>query len=124
LYAIDTEEIVDPERYLPLTPPVFQVLLALADGEKHGYAILKEVETRTDGAVRLSTGTLYAIIKRLLIDGAIEETASRIDGDDERRRYYRLTPFGRKVAAAEASRMEDLVTSARRKRLIGKPRIV
>jgi DNA-binding PadR family transcriptional regulator len=102
---------------------MFHVLLALADGEKHGYAILKEVETRTNGAVRLSTGTLYAIIKRLVTDGAIEETASRIDGDDERRRYYRLTTFGRKVAAAEASRMADLVTSARRKRLIGKPRL-
>ena len=114
---------MDPESYLPLTPPVFQVLLALADGEKHGYAILKEVDTRSNGAVRLSTGTLYAIIKRLLTDGAIEETASRIDGDDERRRYYRLTTLGRRIAAAEASRMADLVTSARRKRLIGKPRL-
>jgi DNA-binding PadR family transcriptional regulator len=115
---------VDPAEYLPLTPPGFQVMLALADGEKHGYAILKEVETRTAGKVRLSTGTLYAIIKRLLTDGLIEETASRIDQDDERRRYYRLTDFGRKVATAEAERMAELVASARQKRLIRKPRPV
>jgi len=114
---------VDPAAYLPLTPPMFQVLLALADGEKHGYAILKEVETRTSGSVILSTGTLYAIIKRLLTDGIVEEIGSRIDDDDERRRYYRLTTFGRKVATAEAARLSDLVASARRKKLIGKPRL-
>jgi DNA-binding PadR family transcriptional regulator len=114
---------VDPAAYLPLTPPVFQVLLALADGEKHGYAILKEVDARTGGDFQLSTGTLYAIIKRLLTDGIIEEIGSRIDDDDERRRYYRLTALGRKVAAAEATRMAGLVASARRKRLIGKPRL-
>ena len=114
---------MDTADFLPLTPPVFQVLLALADGEKHGYAILKEVATRTGGSVELSTGTLYAIIKRLLTDGAIEEVGSRIDDDDERRRYYRLTAFGRKMAAAEAARMADLVASARRKKLIGKPRL-
>jgi DNA-binding PadR family transcriptional regulator len=114
---------VEPDDYLPLTPPVFQVLLALADTEKHGYAILKEVATRTGGGVQLSTGTLYAIIKRLLTDGVIEEIGSRIDDDDERRRYYRLTALGRKIAAAEAARMAELVASARRKRLIGKPRL-
>jgi len=113
---------LDPADYLPLTPQVFHVLLALADEEKHGYAILKEVETRTGGNVQLSTGTLYAIIKRLLMDGAIEEIGSRIDGDDERRRYYRLTALGRRIAAAEAARMSELVASARRKKLIGKPR--
>jgi DNA-binding PadR family transcriptional regulator len=115
---------MDPRDYLPLTPPGFQVLLALADGDKHGYAILKEVETRTAGKVRLSTGTLYAIIKRLLTDGLIEEVASRVREDDERRRYYRLSDFGRKVATAEAERMAELVASAHHKRLIRKPRIV
>lgn len=113
---------MDPADFLPLTPPVFQVLLALADEDRHGYAILKEVETRTGGSVQLSTGTLYAIIKRLLTDSLIEEVGSRIDDDDERRRYYRLTTLGRKVATAEATRMAELVLSARRKNLIGKLR--
>jgi DNA-binding PadR family transcriptional regulator len=108
----------DAEAYLPLTPPVFHVLIALADGEKHGYAILKEVEERTDGKVQLSSGTLYALIKRLLTDGLIEELEERPAVDDERRRYYRLTPFGRQVAAAEAERMEEMLTAAKQKRLI------
>jgi DNA-binding PadR family transcriptional regulator len=115
---------MDAAEYLPLTPPSFQVLLALADSEKHGYAILKEVETRTGGRVLLSTGTLYAIIRRLLTDGLIQESTRRPGEDDERRRYYRLTAFGRKVAVAEAERMEELVSSARLKRLIAKPRTV
>jgi|SRR5688572_31287490 DNA-binding PadR family transcriptional regulator len=106
------------EEYLPLTPPVFHVLLSLADGEKHGYAILKEVEERTAGKVQLSTGTLYAIIKRLLNDGLIQEIEERPDEDDERRRYYGLTEFGRQVAVAEAERMEDLLASARAKKLV------
>jgi DNA-binding PadR family transcriptional regulator len=112
--------------YLPLTPPVFHVLIALADGEKHGYAILREVEDRTGGKVRLSSGTLYAIIKRLLNDGLINETDERPneDEDDERRRYYGLTSFGRKVAAAEAERMEEMLSAARSKKLIRKPRTV
>jgi DNA-binding PadR family transcriptional regulator len=112
--------------YLPLTPPVFHVLIALADGEKHGYAILREVEDRTGGKVRLSSGTLYAIIKRLLNDGLINETDERPneDEDDERRRYYGLTSFGRRVAAAEAERMEEMLSAARSKKLIRKPRTV
>ena len=110
--------------YLPLTPPVFHVLIALADGKKHGYAILREVDERTDGKVRLSSGTLYAIIKRMLNDGLIEETEERPDEDDERRRYYGLTSFGRKVAAAEAERMEEMLAAARIKKLIRKPRTV
>jgi DNA-binding PadR family transcriptional regulator len=114
---------MEPAEYLPLTPPVFHVLLSLADGDKHGYAILKEVEDRTDGKVQLSTGTLYAIIKRLLNDGLIEETDERPDHDDERRRYYRMTVFGKKVAAAEAERMEEMIAAAREKRLIRKPRL-
>jgi DNA-binding PadR family transcriptional regulator len=106
----------DPAGVLPLTPALFHVLLSLADGEKHGYAILKEVEARTDGAVRLSTGTLYGIIKRLLADGMIRSSAA---GSDERRRAYRLTAFGHKVALAEAGRLRDLVRSAQAKKLLG-----
>ena len=112
----------DIESHLPLSPPVFHVLIALADGEKHGYAILKEVEERTASRVRLSSGTLYAIIKRLLNDGLITEIDERPDEDDERRRYYALTAFGRKVAAAEAQRMEDMLAGARTKKLIRKPK--
>src|SRR5215813_2625964 len=103
----------DVESQLPLSPPVFHVLIALADGEKHGYAILKEVEERTSSRVRLGSGTLYAIIKRLLSDGLIQEIDERPASDDERRRYYALTAFGRKVAAAEAQRMEEMVAAAR-----------
>jgi DNA-binding PadR family transcriptional regulator len=105
----------DPVESLPLTPALFHVLLSLADGEKHGYAILKEVEQRTDGAVRLSTGTLYGIVKRLLADGMIRESAA---GSDERRTAYRLTAFGRKVALAEAERLRSLVMAAQAKKLI------
>jgi DNA-binding PadR family transcriptional regulator len=103
-----------------LTPAMFQVLLALGDGEKHGYAILKEVEQQTDGRVRLSTGTLYAIIKRLLIDGSIQECRNRPpeEEDDQRRRYYRLTPSGCQVAVAEAERMERLLATAREKHFL------
>jgi DNA-binding PadR family transcriptional regulator len=99
-------------------------LIALADGGKHGYAILKEVEERTGAKVQLSTGTLYAIIKRLLNDGLIQEIDERPEGDDERRRYYALTPFGKQVAAAEAERMEELLDAARIKKLVRKPRTV
>ena len=99
----------------PLTPALFHVLLSLADGQKHGYAILKEVEHRTEGAVLLSTGTLYGIVKRLLADGLIRESAA---GSDDRRRAYRLTAFGRKVALAEAERLRDLVLSAQAKKLL------
>ena len=108
------------DAHLPLTPSLFQVLLALADGDKHGYAILKEVGERTSGRVRLSTGTLYGIIKRLLQDGLIVEQSKRPSkaDDDERRRYYRLTPLGRKVASAEAERMEEVIATARLKKLI------
>jgi len=113
---------LEAEEYLPLTAPVFHVLVALADGNKHGYAILKEVADRTEGKIQLSSGTLYAIIKRLLRDGLIDEIDERPDHDDERRRYYGLTAFGRQVAAAEAERMEELLSAARAKRLIRKTR--
>jgi DNA-binding PadR family transcriptional regulator len=105
----------DAVELLPLTPALFHVLLSLADGEKHGYAILKEVEQRTNGSVVLSTGTLYGIIKRLLADGLIRESAT---GSDHRRTAYRLTAFGRKVALAEAERLRELVIAAQGKKLL------
>jgi DNA-binding PadR family transcriptional regulator len=115
----------NPDSLLPLTPAMFQVLIALADGEKHGYAILKEVARRTDGEVVLSAATLYTIIRRFVQNGVIAESAERPDPalDDERRRYYRLTTFGREVARAEAVRMETALGMARAKRLIPKVRL-
>jgi DNA-binding PadR family transcriptional regulator len=101
----------DAAGLLPLTPALFHVLLSLAEGDKHGYAILKEVESRTNGEVVLSTGTLYGIIKRLLAEGLIRESASR---SDERRTAYRLTAFGRTVALAEADRLRTLVAAAKK----------
>lgn len=100
--------------HLPLSPPMFHVLLSLAQGERHGYLIMKEVEERTAGDVRLSTGTLYGIIKRLLETGMVDEVAT----DDPRRRAYKLTPFGKTVAKAEAARLEALVDAARATRLL------
>jgi DNA-binding PadR family transcriptional regulator len=108
----------DPAAVLPLTPALFHVLLALADGEKHGYAVMKEIEERTRGEVRLSTGTLYGIVKRLLQDGWIKESAA---GSTDRRRAYRLTPFGRRVALAEAERLRGLVRAAEMKALFAAP---
>jgi DNA-binding PadR family transcriptional regulator len=107
----------DASPFLPLTPAAFHILLALADGPKHGYLILKDVEERTGGEVRLSTGTLYGLIKRFLDDELILELAAEDDGQD-RRRPYRLTPLGRDVAAAEAARLQKLVTAARAVRLL------
>ena len=110
----------NPDDLLPLTPATLHVLLALADGEKHGYAIIKEVGRRTGGEVSLGAGTLYALMKRLLADGLIVETVDRPDPslDDERRRYYRLAPFGRDVAVAEVRRLEGIVAHARNLRLV------
>ena len=104
----------DPQAQLPLSPPMFHVLLSLSQGDRHGYLIMKEVEQRTGGAVRLSTGTLYGIVKRLLDSGMVTEVAT----DDARRRAYRLTAFGRAVARAEAERLESLVDAARDSRLL------
>jgi DNA-binding PadR family transcriptional regulator len=106
----------DPQPLLPLTPAMFYVLVALADGQTHGYAILKDVEQLTEGSVRLSTGTLYGSIKRLLADGLIRESGTAAK-DDERRRLYELTAFGRDVARAEAARLENTLAIARRKTL-------
>jgi DNA-binding PadR family transcriptional regulator len=115
----------DPEVHLPLTPAEFEVLIALADGEKHGYAILKEVTRRTRGEVALGTATLYAILRRFVADGLLAESADRPAAslDDERRRYFGLTEFGRRVAAAEGQRMEKALAMARAKNLIRKPRL-
>ena len=107
----------DPAQFLPLTPAAFHVLLALADSPRHGYSILKDVEERTGGEVRLSTGTLYGLIKRFLDDELIVELPAEDDGN-ERRRPYKLTPFGRQVARAEALRLEQMVTAARGVRLL------
>jgi DNA-binding PadR family transcriptional regulator len=111
------------EAFLPLTPPMLHTLVALADGDKHGYAVIKEIARRTDGSVRLSAGTLYALIRRAEADGLIVETDERpdISLDDERRRYYRLTPLGRRVAAAEITRLESIVEMARAKKLVANP---
>ena len=108
------EKTPSPESFLPLTPAAFHILLALADGEKHGYAIMQEVAEISGGQVKLGPGTLYGTLKRMLGDGWIEESDERPDPalDDERRRYYRITPLGRKVAQAEAARMRELVELA------------
>lgn len=95
----------------------FHILLALADGERHGYSITKEVEEETEGAVRLGPGTLYRMLKQLLDDEWIVEV-ERNDADDPRRRYYRLTPRGRRIAQAEAARLANLVRLARTRRLL------
>jgi DNA-binding PadR family transcriptional regulator len=110
----------DPASLLPLTPAMFHVLVSLADDERHGYAIIKDVSARTEGRVELGTGTLYGIIKRLLGSGLVIESKRRppVSDDDERRRYYRLTPFGRKVVAAETARLEDMVKAARTTRAL------
>ncbi len=115
----------DVQSHLPLTPAMFQILLALADGEKHGYAILKEVALRTDDKVRLSAGTLYGNLARLESSGLLVESQKRPETrfDDERRRYYRLTEFGREVAVAEANRMDEALGQARAKKLFRKPRL-
>jgi DNA-binding PadR family transcriptional regulator len=122
------EEVADPMGLLPLTPAVLHILLALADEERHGYGIMREVEYRTGGEVRLGPGTLYGAIKRMLADGLIEESDERLapELDDRRRRYYQITDFGRRVAGAEAARLQDLVNAAHARRLLPtrKPRVL
>jgi len=110
----------DAATGLPLTPAVFHILLALVDGQRHGYGIVQEIARRSEGTVRMGPGTLYGSIKRMLADGLIVETEQRPDPaiDDERRRYYQLTDLGHKVATAEAQRLEQLVRVARDKRLL------
>jgi DNA-binding PadR family transcriptional regulator len=105
----------DPESFLPLPRDTFHILVSLADRERHGYSVMQDVAERTSGALRLSPSSLYAAIKRLLNQGLIAELAERPDpeNDDERRRYYELTPLGRRVAKAEARRLERLLADAR-----------
>jgi DNA-binding PadR family transcriptional regulator len=105
----------DPEALLPLPPVTFHILVALADDDLHGYAIMREVADRTGGALKLGAGTLYRSIQRMLEQGLISEATTRPapDLDDERRRYYRLTQFGRLVARAEAGRLARMVKLAR-----------
>jgi DNA-binding PadR family transcriptional regulator len=109
------------EDMLPLTPAVLHILLALADGERHGYSIMQEVTRRAGGQVKMGPGTLYGSIKRMLADGLIEEAGERPDPalDDERRRYYRLTSFGLQVLQAEVLRLQQLVRLAQSKQVIG-----
>jgi DNA-binding PadR family transcriptional regulator len=111
----------NPLSFLPLTPFAFQVLLALAEGECHGYGIIKEVEARSGGTVRLRTGTLYTLLQRLQQEGLIAEAAlpPGAQPGDDRRRYYELTPLGDEVLKAEARRLEGLINDARRKHLLG-----
>jgi DNA-binding PadR family transcriptional regulator len=103
-----------PEDLLPLPAPVFHILLSLAEGERHGYALKREIAARTGGTLRLGPGVLYGSIAKMIDQGLIEESDDRPDPhlDDERRRYYRVTAFGRKVGHAEAARMRDLVRLA------------
>jgi DNA-binding PadR family transcriptional regulator len=108
-----------PEDLLPLTPAVFHILLALSDGERHGYAIMQEVSADTGGSLQLGPGTLYGCLKRMLSAGLVEESDERPDPalDDERRRYYRLTDLGARSLRAEGERLASAVSAARAKRL-------
>lgn len=109
----------DPDTFLPLSAPVFHILLSLADRERHGYAIIKEIERRTSESIVLSTGTLYAALKRLLAEGLIEGAEGRADPelDDKRRLYYQLTSTGKFVVRAETERLTALVSMSRDKQL-------
>jgi DNA-binding PadR family transcriptional regulator len=110
----------DPRDLLPLRPVEFEILLVLADGESHGYAIIKEAQERSDGAVRIETGTLYRGLRRLVAAGLVTPTDRRPepDADDERRRYFAITPFGRAVASAEARRLKAQVEAAQARALL------
>ena len=103
---------------LPLAPAFLHILIALGEGERHGYSIMQDVAERTGGRVRMSPGTLYGSIKRMLEEGLIEELTTGAAGADERRRFYRITKFGKRVAAAEAERMAALLTQARQSGLV------
>ncbi len=111
-----------PEDLLPLTPPVFHILVALSDGERHGYAIMRQVAADTEGQLQLGPGTLYGCLKRMLAAKLIEESDERPDPelDDERRRYYRITNFGERTVRAEAQRLAASVSAARARRLLVK----
>jgi DNA-binding PadR family transcriptional regulator len=112
-----TERRQPPDSLLPLKPVVFQVLLSLAEGERHGYAIVQDITARTAAKLRLEPGNLYRSLKWMLDRGLLEESERRPapDLDDERRRYYRITKFGQRVAEAETARLQQVVTDARRR---------
>lgn len=109
----------DPAEFVPLTPAIHHILLALADEERHGYGIMLEVARLTDGGTRMGPGTLYGTLKRLLQSGLIEQAEERPDPslDDERRRYYRITSLGSRVLQAETTRISLLLTAARAKKV-------
>ena len=115
-----TDTLQNPEEFLPLTPAVFNILLALADSEKHGYGIMLEVEANTKGQVIMGPGTLYGSIKRMLKADLIEESDERADPemDDQRRKYYKLTNLGRRVLSMEAERLASQVMIARAKNIL------
>ena len=117
---VDDERDPAPDALLPLPPATFHILLAIADGERHGYGIIQDVAARTNGSLRLSPGTLYRSIQRMLEQGLLVEVKDRpaAADDDERRRYYRITPPGRLVAEAEARRLVQLVDMARAARFV------
>ena len=114
-----------PRDLLPLTPPVFHILLALADEERHGYGIMQDVARQTGDALQLGPGTLYGCLKRMLAAQLVEESGERPDPqlDDERRRYYRMTNLGRQAVRAEAQRLAAAVNAARSKRLFARPEV-
>jgi DNA-binding PadR family transcriptional regulator len=107
---------MEPDSFLPLPSATFHILMAVADEDRHGYGIIQDVSASTNGELKLSAGTLYRSIQRMLEQGLLIETRDRPapEDDDERRRYYRITPFGRKVAMAEANRLTQLVRLARK----------
>jgi DNA-binding PadR family transcriptional regulator len=111
----------NPNDHLPLTPPVFHILLALANEERHGYGIMHDVAWQTHDTLLLGPGTLYGCLKRMLAAGLVEESDERPDPvlDDSRRRYYRMTPLGQQVVRAEAERLASAVNAARMRRLLG-----
>ena len=110
----------DPNSFIPLRPVEFEILLVLTGGESHGYGIIKEAEERSNGGSRIETGTLYRALRRLTSAGLVEPTERRpaAEIDDERRRYFSITPFGREVAATEARRLEAQVAIARARALL------
>jgi len=116
--SADGEPGIDPQSLVPLPRLAFQVLLVLARSDKHGYAIAKEVERNTDGRTKPSTGSLYLSMEKLHAKALIEESECRAENDDARRRYFRITPLGRRVARAETERLIHLVNLARERDLL------
>jgi DNA-binding PadR family transcriptional regulator len=113
----------DPQNMLPLNATLFQILVSLSEGPRHGYAVMQDITARTEGEVVVLPGTLYSSLKRMLLEGLLEECAAPKDvsKDDARRRYYRVTPFGREVAKAETERMARLIGFAVEKKLTDLP---